>query len=67
MAGVQESFLSGGAGMRTAPPPPNANALVVGGGVQPHYSVIAIVLIAVAVLFVLDKAGFRFAVTAGRR
>lgn len=36
-------------------------------GPKAHHSVIALVLIAVAVLFLLDKAGFRFAVTAGRR
>ena len=67
MAGMDAAFLTGGAGMVTAPPPPNANGTVGGGGVAPHHSVIAIVLFAVAVLFILDKAGFRFAVTAGRR
>lgn len=67
MAGMDAAFLTGGAGMVTAPPPPNANGIVVGGGVQPHHSVIALVLIAVAILYALDKAGFRFAVTAGRR
>lgn len=69
MAGMDASFLTGGAGMVTAPPPPNANGIVArgGSGVQPHHSVIFIVLFAVAVLYALDKAGFRFAVTAGRR
>jgi hypothetical protein len=37
------------------------------GAPPPHYSVIALVLFAVVVLFALDKFGFRFAVTAGRR
>lgn len=36
------------------------------GGVQPHHSTILIVLLAVGALVALDKAGFRFAVTAGR-
>jgi hypothetical protein len=53
-----------------APPPQNANANVVagiGGSVQPHHGVVGIVLLAVIVLIVLDRVGFRFAVTAGRR
>lgn len=67
-AGTDYSFLSGGAGMTVAAPPPTANGTVVGaGGVQPHHSVVAIVLVAVLILYALDKAGFRFAVTAGRR
>ena len=37
------------------------------GTVAPHHGLIGIVLLAVAVLFLLDKAGFRFAVTVGRR
>lgn len=39
----------------------------VSSGPPAHYSVIAMVLVAVAVLWALDKFGFRFAVTAGRR
>ena len=61
-AGMDASFLTGGAGFSTPAPPPTANGSVVAGGVQPHHSVIAIVLFAVAVLFVLDKAGFRFVI-----
>lgn len=37
-----------------------------GGGVQPHHGLIGIVLLAVLVLFLLDRAGFRFAVAVGR-
>ena len=37
-----------------------------GGTVQPHHGLIGIVLFSVLVLFLLDKAGFRFAVTVGR-
>lgn len=69
MAGMDASFLTGGAGFATPAAPRNANGSVVAGGngPQPHISVVVLVLIAVAVLFFLDKAGFRFAVTAGRR
>ena len=38
-----------------------------GGGFQDHHGLITLVLAAVAVLFILDRAGFRFAVTVGRR
>lgn len=34
--------------------------------VQPQHGLIAIVLFSVAVLLLLDRAGFRFAVTVGR-
>ena len=37
------------------------------GGVGAHHGVVGLVLVAVLVLFLLDKAGFRFAVTVGRR
>jgi len=38
----------------------------VGGAVYPHHAVIGLVLLAVLVLFLLDRAGFRFAVTVGK-
>ena len=38
-----------------------------GAGVQQHHGVVGLVILAAAVLFLLDRAGFRFAVTAGRR
>lgn len=66
MAGMDQSFLTGGAGFRQAPPPQNGNAVMV-AGVQPHHGVVGLVLIAVALLIVLDHLGFRFAVTAGKR
>lgn len=37
------------------------------GRVQPHHGLIGLVLLAALVLIVLDRAGFRFAVTVGRR
>ncbi len=37
------------------------------GPVQPHHGLVGIVLLAALVLIVLDRAGFRFAVTVGRR
>ena len=73
MSGQPLEVLTGGAGMYTAQPlspPSNANANIVAGagvGVQPHHGVIGLVLFAVLVLLVLDRVGFRFAVTAGRR
>jgi hypothetical protein len=67
MAGMPWEVVTGGPGV-AAPAPPNANLSVVQGtGQQPHHGVIGLVLLAVLVIFVLDKAGFRFAVTAGRR
>ena len=36
------------------------------GSAQPHHGLIGIVLFSVLVLFLLDKAGFRFAVTVGK-
>ncbi len=37
------------------------------GNFQEHHGLIGIVVVAVFVLFILDRAGFRFAVTVGRR
>lgn len=72
MAGQPYELLTGGAGMYTEAPsvaPQNANGAVTAAasGLAPHHGPIAIVLLAVLVLIVLDRAGFRFAVTAGRR
>jgi hypothetical protein len=65
MAGMHPDYLSGGSGMFTAPPS-NANAALVGQS-APHVGVIGLVVIAVAILVLLDNLGFRFAVTAGKR
>lgn len=72
MAGQPYELLTGGAGMYTQNPvaPQNANGKAAAAGLaglQPHHGPICLVLLAVAVLFVLDRAGFRFAVTAGKR
>lgn len=68
MAGQEAFLLEGGMGQ------PSLDSFSTGmgrnisaGGPPPHYSVIALVLFAVVILFALDKFGFRFAVTAGRR
>lgn len=37
------------------------------GRVQDHHGLLGIVFIALLVLFLLDRAGFRFAVTVGKR
>lgn len=72
MAGQPLELLTGGSGMSmgSAPsmPPPNANGVTVGAtGLQPHHGPVAVLLFAVLVLIALDRAGFRFAVTAGKR
>lgn len=72
-AGMPMELLTGGAGMGSPGtnnyPPQNANGAVAGiaSSVQPHHGVISLVLVAVLILFLLDRGGFRFAVTAGRR
>lgn len=69
-AGMDASLLTGGQGFgvtASIATPPNANGIVVGAGAQQHYGVLGLVVLAVIVLFVLDKVGFRFAVTAGKR
>jgi hypothetical protein len=71
MAGQPMELLTGGSGMFAgagAVTPQNANGQVAGAtSVQPHIGVVGLVLFAVLILFVLDRAGFRFAVTAGGR
>lgn len=71
MAGQPFELLTGGAGMIGQAPtvaPSNANGAAVGAAAgNPHHGVLGIVIVAVAVLFFLDRAGFRFAVTAGKR
>lgn len=70
-AGQPLEMLTGGSGYGgQGNAPQNANGAYVGAtgtGVQPHHSVICLVLFAVLVLYLLDRSGFRFAVTAGRR
>lgn len=71
MAGQEQFLLEGGMG--GGGPSLNQVGVTMGRNVQgtgappPHYSVIALVLFAVVGLWALDKFGFRFAVTAGRR
>lgn len=68
-AGMDASFLTGGSGYAQRQPvaPPTANGLIAGASDNPHFGVIGMVVLAVIILFILDKAGFRFAVTAGKR
>lgn len=67
MAGMDASFLTGGAGFAPPSAPPNANGVVVGASQGQHIGVIGLVLLAAVLLIILDRAGFRFAVTAGKR
>lgn len=66
MAG-QESFLLEGGMSQPSLGQVAATGRGVTSGPPEHYSVIALVLFAVLILWALDKFGFRFAVTAGRR
>lgn len=69
MAGQEQYLLEGGMSQPTLAQVSTG----IGRGVQAsagppaHYSVIALVLLAVVVLWALDKFGFRFAVTSGKR
>lgn len=70
MAGQEQFLLEGG--MSTPSLPQVSTGIGRGiaasaGGPPAHWSVIGLVLAAVVVLYALDKFGFRFAVTAGRR
>lgn len=71
MSGQPLELLTGGSGMFAGAgtvTPNNANGRVAGAtGQQPHVGVVGLVLVAVLILFILDRAGFRFAVTAGGR
>ena len=71
MAGMSLGELTGGAGYTGGGPqvaPPSANGVIAGAiSGQPHIGLIGLVLISVAVLLILDRLGFRFAVTAGKR
>lgn len=71
MAGQPVEILTGGAGFGAQAQVgvgPNANGVIASAAVgAPHIGLVGLVLIAVALLVVLDKAGFRFAVTAGKR
>ncbi len=69
MAGQEQYLLEGGMSQPTLPQVATGigRGLESSAGPPAHYSVIALVLFAVAVLWALDKFGFRFAVTAGRR
>ena len=68
MAGQSQFLLEGGNSQPTLAAVASGNrGIVAGGGVQPHHSVLAMVALAVIGLYLLDKFGFRFAVSAGKR
>lgn len=70
MANVDFSLLEGGQPTLTSAPSKGSG---MGGGsfsvgtVQPHHGLVGIVVVAVGVLFLLDRAGFRFAVAVGKK
>jgi hypothetical protein len=73
MSGQPLELLTGGSGMFAGAgtvTPQNANGAVAGAAGTypgPHIGVVGLVLFAVLILFALDRAGLRFAVTAGGR
>ena len=68
MAGQSQFLLEGGMSQPTLAAVASGNrGIVAGGGLEPHHSVIAMVALAVIGLYLLDKFGFRFAVSAGKR
>lgn len=70
MAGFDPQVLLGG-GQPTITQAPYTGrggiSSLASGNVQPHHGLIGLVLVAAIALFVLDKAGYRFFVTAGKR
>lgn len=68
MAGMEGYLLEGGMSAPTLSTAGTGQGRGIdASGQLPHHGVIALVLVAVAILWALDKFGFRFAVTAGRR
>lgn len=67
MAGQDQFLLEGGMSQPTLAAVASGGYGIKAGGMQPHHSVLAVVLLAVLGLWALDKFGFRFAVSAGRR
>ena len=66
--GVEQFLLEGGMSQPQLAAVASGNyGIVAGGGMQPHHSVLGVVLLAIVGLYVLDRLGFRFAVSTGRR
>lgn len=66
MAGQEAFLLDGGMGVPTLSATSSVGRQI-SLTPKPHHGVIGLVLLAVVVLVLLDRAGFRFAFTAGRR
>lgn len=71
MAGFDPQLLLGG-GQPTLTQAPSAGSGKLGSAlntnsIQPHHGLIGLVLLSVLTLFLLDKIGYRFFVTAGKR
>lgn len=69
MAGQEGFLLEGGMSQPTlaAVASSGSGRVSYGGGIQPHHSILGVVLLALIGLWALDHFGFRFAVTAGKR
>ena len=67
MAGQESFLLEGGMSQPTLAAVASSGSGRVSGGIQPHHSILGVVLLALIGLWALDHFGFRFAVTAGKR
>ena len=67
MAGADTFLLTGGNSQPTLAAVASGNRGIAAGGYQAHHSILGIVLLAIVGLWALDKFGFRFAVTTGKR
>ncbi len=69
MAGFDPQIMLGGGQETLSQAPGGRSSAPIGrlaSAVQPHHGLIALVLLAVIIVVVLDRAGFRFAVAVGR-
>lgn len=64
---VQPTLTAAPTALSGTGPSGGSSMSAVAGDVQPHHSVIALVLFSALAIFALDKAGFRFSVTTGKR
>lgn len=67
MAGAEQFLLEGGMSQPTLAAVASGGYGIKQSGIGAHHSVLALLLVAVAGLYLLDKFGFRFAVSTGRR
>ena len=67
MAGQTQFELEGGMTAPTLAAVTSNSFGIAAGGPKPHYSIVTMLVVVVAGLYLLDQFGFRFAVSTGRR